>query len=195
MNLFASFKRGLGHSSNRFAVALGLSTIFAAQLPLRGISADAVGLGASLTLIATADGSPAPTFQWRKDGNAIAGATMATLSFTSITAADAGVYQVVATNSAGEAVSPDEIVVVDSTPTNTNIAPAILTQPTASQTVVAGSSVSFSVAASGTPTPTFQWQKNGVAIVGATESSLQLSNVTMDNNGTYLAIATNSAGT
>ena len=193
MNLFASFKRGLGHSKNRFAVGLGLSTIFAAQLPLRGIAADAVGLGSNLTLIATADGSPAPTFQWRKDGNAIVGATSATLSFSAMTAADAGVYQVVATNSEGSAVSPEEIVVVDST--STNVAPAILTQPTASQTVVAGGSVSFSVSASGTPTPTFQWQKNGVAISGATESSLNLSNLTTENSGTYLAVATNSAGT
>jgi len=46
-------------------------------------------------------GSPAPTLQWNKNGGAVAGANGPTLSFSSVTAADAGTYTVVATNSAG----------------------------------------------------------------------------------------------
>src|SRR5467141_3617051 len=50
------------------------------------------------------------------------------------------------------------------------VAPTITTQP-ASQTVTAGQNASFSVTATGTAPLTFQWQKNGVAIGGATSPS------------------------
>ncbi|MGH7944381.1 MAG: immunoglobulin domain-containing protein [Opitutaceae bacterium] len=152
-------------------------------------------VGSSVTFVATADGSPAPTFQWRKNGLDIPGATDATLSFGGVTIADAAAYQVVATNSAGFAVSPDEVLVVETTPAgDTSIPPAIATQPAASQTGKVGGSISFSVSATGTPTPTFQWQKNGVDLAGATDATLTLPALTLNDNATYLAIASNSAG-
>lgn len=60
-----------------------------------------------VSLIATADGAPAPTFQWIKDGTDIPGATTNTLQVQSGTAAS---YAVRATNSAGTATS--QIIVV-----------------------------------------------------------------------------------
>jgi glucose/arabinose dehydrogenase len=48
-----------------------------------------------------------------------------------------------------------------------NQAPQITLQP-ASQTVAAGQPVTFSVSASGTPAPSYRWQRNGVDIPGAT---------------------------
>src|SRR6266478_3865926 len=50
------------------------------------------------------------------------------------------------------------------------VPPTITTQPT-SQTVTAGQTASFSVVASGTAPLSYQWQKNSVAIAGATSSS------------------------
>ncbi|MCX6945172.1 MAG: immunoglobulin domain-containing protein, partial [Opitutales bacterium] len=73
-------------------------------------------------------------------------------------------------------------------------APAITTQPS-SQAVTAGGTASFTVAASGSPTPTYQWAKGGVNISGATSATLALSNVQAADAGTYTATATNSAGT
>ena len=189
MNLLASFGRKVSRG-NGFAAAFIFVNIFA---PWCASGADAVLVGSNVTFIASADGSPAPTFQWRKNGSPIPGATTAILSFSGVTLADAASYSVVATNEAGSAASPDEVLVVDAS-TSTNIPPAIVTQPTASQTVVAGSPVTFSVSATGTPTPTFQWQKNGVALAGATNSTLQLVSVTTNDNGTYLAVASNVAG-
>jgi len=49
-------------------------------------------------------------------------------------------------------------------------APTITTQP-ASQTVTAGQTASFSVAATGTAPLSYQWRKNNVAISGAISSS------------------------
>jgi hypothetical protein len=79
-------------------------------------------------------------------------------------------------------------------------APRILTNPS-SQTVVAGTSVTFSASASGYPTPTVQWQVSTNAgrsysnISGATSTSYILSAATPSQNGSlYRAVFTNSAG-
>src|SRR5258707_8309470 len=58
---------------------------------------------------------------------------------------------------------------VNFTANATPVAPTITTQP-ASQTVTAGQTASFSVAATGTAPLAYQWQKNSVAISGATSS-------------------------
>jgi len=60
----------------------------------------------------------------------------------------------------------------------------ISTQPV-SQTIAAGSSVTFSVAATGTPPLAYQWFFNGTIISGATSSSLGLNDVQLINAGSY----------
>ncbi|NBW88043.1 MAG: hypothetical protein EBR23_14750, partial [Planctomycetia bacterium] len=56
------------------------------------------------------------------------------------------------------------------------VAPAFTTQPS-SQSVAPGVTVTFTAAASGTPTPTYQWQKGGSSLSGQTAATLSLSNV------------------
>src|SRR5688500_18295585 len=110
MNLLASLRKGLNHGTNVFGAVLGFATIFAAHVPSSLAAAEnAVAMGASVTFIASADGSPAPIFQWRKNGTPIPGATTQTLSLTAVSLDDAAIYQVVATNEVGSAVSPDEV--------------------------------------------------------------------------------------
>jgi hypothetical protein len=71
--------------------------------------------------------------------------------------------------------------------------PAIQNQPQ-SQTVTAGSSVQFSVTASGRPAPTYQWYFNGNAITGATGNSYSLTNAQASNAGNYTVAVTNAMG-
>ncbi len=75
-----------------------------------------------------------------------------------------------------------------------SVAPAITTPPQ-SQTVVAGSNVTFSVTATGSPPPSYQWTVNGAAILGATNSTLTLANVQAANAGSYAVNVSNSAVT
>src|SRR5256885_16787191 len=74
------------------------------------------------------------------------------------------------------------------------IAPYINTQP-ANQTVSVGQTATFSVGAAGTPPLTFQWQKNGADIPGATSSSYTTPATTSADSGAmFRVVITNSAG-
>ena len=75
----------------------------------------------------------------------------------------------------------------------TNVPPSISTQPQ-SQTVKLGSNVTFSVVATGTPSPGYQWQFNGSPISGATTSTYIRSNAQFADAGNYSVLVTNIAG-
>ena len=74
--------------------------------------AQTVATGARVTLSVAATGSPAPFFEWRKDGIAIASATNATLGLNAVTTADSGSYTVVVSNAAGSVTSAAAAVTV-----------------------------------------------------------------------------------
>jgi hypothetical protein len=62
--------------------------------------------------------------------------------------------------------------------------------------VIEGESVTFSVIATGNPIPSYQWQKNGVDIAGATDSTYEIASATLDDNDTqYQVIVSNEMGT
>ncbi len=77
--------------------------------------------------------------------------------------------------------------------TPSTVAPTISTQPT-SQSGSVNSSLTLTLAANGTPTPTVQWQFNGAAISGATNSTLTLPSLQLGESGIYRATVVNSAG-
>lgn len=78
----------------------------AAPVILTGPANQAAFTGDRVTLAVTTSGYPAPTYQWRRNGTGIAGATGATLVFAGIRTTDAGRYDVVATNALGAATAP-----------------------------------------------------------------------------------------
>lgn len=67
--------------------------------------------------------------------------------------------------------------------------------PDVAKTVEIGSSVKIGfVSSDGTPPFTFQWQKNGVNIPGATAAILDLGATTQNSAGTYTLIVSNPKG-
>src|SRR5207237_1695711 len=75
-----------------------------------------------------------------------------------------------------------------------SVAPSITAQPT-NDTVTAGQAASFSVVATGTAPLSYQWQKNGTAISGATSASYTAAATTSADNGAQLSVVVrNSAG-
>jgi hypothetical protein len=73
-------------------------------------------------------------------------------------------------------------------------APYIYAQP-ANQVVTAGGSVTFSVAAGGTQPLSYQWSFGGLALDGATNAFLILTNVQFSQAGNYSVVITNVVGT
>lgn len=75
-------------------------------------------------------------------------------------------------------------------------APTITSQPAATPTVTEGNSVSFTVVATGTPTPTYQWKKDGTAVTsGGTDATFAIASAVGGDAGTYTVTVTNSVGT
>ena len=148
--------------------------------------------GASATFTVTDLGPAAVTYQWRKDGVAISGATNASYTFVANYATDNGhLYSVVANGPGGPATSANALLTV------TPVAPVIVTQP-ANQTVADFTTATFSVVASGSGL-TYQWQRSPtlagafVNIAGATGASysFQVTYAT-DNNSQYRVIVSRS---
>ena len=73
--------------------------------------------------------------------------------------------------------------------------PPTITQQPANVTVTAGQSASFTVAATGDAPLAYQWQRNGVAIAGATSTTYTLAATVLGDSGaTFRAVVTNGAG-
>lgn len=71
--------------------------------------------------------------------------------------------------------------------------PSITTQPLGA-TVNAGSSVSFTVTATGTDPLSYQWQLNGTAIAGATSATYNIASASAAQAGNYTVLVSNPAG-
>jgi hypothetical protein len=143
--------------------------------------------GAAVTLTVTASGTSPLSYQWLKDDIAITGANLASYYISRMSSAQEGTYEVIVANAAGYVFSMPAVLRVTR-------APQITTQPL-SQSVNRGSNVLLVVNVSGVPTPTFQWQLNGVNLPGATQPILLLTNVQPKDSGKYRLVAANSVGT
>jgi len=147
--------------------------------------------GQMATFTVTAIGASPLSYQWRKNLTVISGANAPsyTTPATSITD-NAAKFDLIVSNSLGTATSNQAILTVNSAP----VAPTITTQP-ANQTVAAGQTATFSVVATGTAPLTYQWQKNGSAISGATATSYTTPvTTTADSGELFRVVVTNSAG-
>ena len=128
-------------------------------------AAQTVTEGQTATFSVTATGTAPLTYQWKKGGTVIAGATSSTYTTPATSSADnAAVFTVVVTNGTGSATSSNATLTVTAA---APVAPAISTQPTA-QNITAGQTATFSVTATGTGTLSYQWKKNGTNITGGT---------------------------
>ncbi|NBV86131.1 MAG: hypothetical protein EBS01_07690, partial [Verrucomicrobia bacterium] len=64
-------------------------------------AASTVANGGSVTLSSAGTGVPAPSFQWKRDGTAISGATLSTLALSNLTTMGTYAYSVVLSNQVG----------------------------------------------------------------------------------------------
>lgn len=144
---------------------------------------DSVTEGQPAHFSVTASGAAPLSFQWLRNGAVISGAVSASLDTVPATLADDGaIYSVRVSNDKGEATSADATLHV--------VPPAavvIQKQPQA-QNVDAGQSAHFSVQASGSPTLSYQWRRNGAAIANATGADYDTGVLGTDDNAARYSV-------
>jgi len=133
---------------------------------------------------ATASGTSPLSFQWLRNGVAVNGATSATFDTAPTTLDDDGaVFSVVVTNALGKATSATAAL---------HVVPAAavqIQQAPQDQNVDAGQSAHFEVAATGSPTLTYQWLKNGEPIDGAIGTSYDTPVLGVEDNAALYSVA------
>ena len=147
-----------------------------------------VNQGSALSLSAGVIGVGALSYQWRTNGTLVPGATSATYTVPSVTAADAGNYDVVVTNLYGATTSGVASVTVKTLPTIT------VDLSGATGIIYAGGNFSqWSVTAGGALPLYYNWFR-GSTPVGTSSPTLTLTNVSVADSGDYYVTLTNFLG-
>src|SRR5947207_678479 len=168
-----------------------------------------VSVGQTATFTVTAAGTAPLSYQWQRNGTAIGAATAASYTTPATTASDSGdQFTVVVSNTAGSMTSNAAALTESSEP----VAPTITRHPaslTVSSVLVAptinrqppthptrrSSDPTFTVTAAGTAPLSYQWQKNGTVISGATATSYTTPVTTAADNGDqFTVVVSNTAG-
>lgn len=146
--------------------------------------------GATATFSVIASGSDPLNYQWYYNTNTLlTNATGSILYITNVQPANGGSYSVVINNSGGAITSSNAFLTVNTNP----VAPVFNSQPV-SLVVLTGSAAGFTAVAGGTAPISYQWNKNGTPIPGATSTTLSLSNVQVADDGSYTLTASNRVG-
>ena len=145
-----------------------------------------VCVGSPVSFSTTAGGTGPFSYQWKKNGAPISGATASSYAIAAVVPADAGAYSVAVTGACGTVEPAAATLVVNA---------AVTASAPAGATVCVGSPVSFSTTAGGTGPFTYQWKKNGTPISGATASSYAIAAVVPSNAGAYSVAVTGACGT
>jgi sugar lactone lactonase YvrE len=140
--------------------------------------------GTNVLLSVTASGDNL-VYYWTHNGIPLPTAVTASLSLENVQPNDAGIYEVTVVNEAGVAASqPADLAVL--------IPPSILQSPV-DCSVAVGGEAAFSVNAVGDALA-YQWLYNDAPVLGATESSLNVTNAQLSSSGNYSVRVSNPVG-
>jgi hypothetical protein len=129
------------------------------------------------------------SYQWRKNGADISGATSRTYEIGSSVTGQSGSYDVVVSNSEGVITNGPIAVTVN--PANP---PTITTNPPATATRLQYGQINLVAGASGSTPMQWRWKFNGTDIPGGTNASLLLKDLALNQAGVYQAFVTNQFG-
>jgi hypothetical protein len=145
-----------------------------------------VPVGSNVTFTIAAGGTEPLGYQWRFNGTDIPGATISSLTRSSVQPSNSGDYTVFITNMvAGLTSAVASLSVFD--------APAIVTHPRDQKAPIGGNGT-FTVSAIGTTPLFYQWRFNGEDIPAATSTAYTRTNVQFADAGNLSVLVTNSVG-
>jgi hypothetical protein len=143
--------------------------------------------GATVEFQVEVSGATPLAYQWCFNAtNLISGATNAVLQLTNVQLSQSGSYSLVVTNGFGSATSSSATLLVTAMP--------VIVDPPANQKTLTAGTAGFSVVAEGTSPLAYQWFFGADAIPGATDSTLQLTNVQPWQAGAYTVLVNNAYG-
>jgi hypothetical protein len=144
----------------------------------------AVPFGAGATFSVGANGFPAPSYQWLRNGTNILGAIYSSYTIPAVHLNNAASYSVLVSNAYSS---------VQSSAASLTVLPTILT-PFAGASGVWGENVSMSVEATGSGTITYQWYKDNVLISGATNAAYGIPTLQLTDGGLYSVVISSEYG-
>jgi len=150
-------------------------------------AAQLVCLGSPATFTVALTSTSGATYQWKKGGVNIPGATNASYTIANTVATDAGNYSV----AVGSACPSVTGVTTPAVALSFNNPATIQLQPV-SQSICNGSAVTFTASATGTGI-TYQWQKNGINIPGATDTAYSIPAIVPTDSGNYTVVVMGTA--
>jgi hypothetical protein len=174
---------GTGFVQSRTATLSVSEGIQITQQPM----SQSVIVGSPVVLTVKAVGSKPISYQWLKDNSLIVGATSSQYTEQDTYTAGQHRYFCQVSNATSAGGSSEALV------TAVVSAPYIGTQPT-SQAVAAGSQITLMIGAAG-QNLTYQWYKDGAAVIGAIYSTYTIVQVQQGiNDGSYFCRVTNAGG-
>jgi hypothetical protein len=147
--------------------------------------------GQPATFYVAATGDAPLTYQWLMNGAPVGGTASTSFTIpTTITANSGATFAVIVSNDLGSVASTTVTLTVNPG----SGAPTITSNP-ASQTVIAGQSATFFVAAAGAAPLSYQWMMNGAPVSGSTSPAFFIPTTIAANSGaTFAVIVSNNAG-
>jgi poly(3-hydroxybutyrate) depolymerase len=147
--------------------------------------------GSTAIFTVEATGTPPLAYHWQKltaNWSELAGRTNTALALTNVQTSDAADYRVAATNADGATTSAPAHLYV--------LVPPKITPTTnfQHQAVHVGSNALFAVTASGTAPLSYQWRLDGHDLTGQTNSTISFNPVQPADEGDYMVVITNVAG-
>jgi PKD repeat protein len=143
-------------------------------------------------LFVTPSGTPPFTYQWKKDGTNISGATDSSFCLSDISPTDSGLYSCVISNDCGNITSDIIKLTVFELPNFSNSTINNIT--TSESEVCEDDPFQLGFLISGTEPIYYQWYKDGSAISGANDTIFTIANSQTSDSGYYYCIATNMCG-
>ncbi len=173
------------------ALTITVTASLVPSVTIAAVPAGAICAGTSVTFTATpTNGGATPTYQWQLNGVNIVGAVAST--FTSTTLANGDQIRVVMTSSDACASPASATSTAITMTVNPVVTPSVTIAAVPAGAICAGTSVTFTATpTNGGAAPTYQWQLNGVNIVGAVASTF--TSTTLANGDQIRVVMTSNA--
>ncbi len=141
-----------------------------------------ISMGSNFTLRVAATGTGTLRYQWRLNGQSVAGATNSVYAVASAQWSDGGIYEVLVSDAIGTRTSQPAPVMLK----------PVISSPPASVTLAEGQDLPLTVVVEGTGPLGYRWRRASATMANTSEPFFTVPNMALTNAGNYTVIVSNS---